>query len=125
MVKVINTLMILQDNFVNMEYLPDALRGHKILRTGQQSTGRRVKEISSRALERKVWVLKVKELEHQTIIFESSPAYVLVCAVFGVGFAYLLYRFETSMDKDMEQNPCLRLAQCWHFFSCSFFWDQS
>jgi hypothetical protein len=31
-------------------------------------------------------------LEHQTIIFESSPAYVLVCALFGVGFAYLLYR---------------------------------
>ncbi|HEX6889781.1 MAG TPA: VWA domain-containing protein, partial [Chryseolinea sp.] len=31
-------------------------------------------------------------MEHQTIIFESSPVYVLVCVMLGIGFAYLLYR---------------------------------
>jgi hypothetical protein len=31
-------------------------------------------------------------LEHQTIIFESSPLYVALCLFLGVGFAFLLYR---------------------------------
>ncbi|MFO7259064.1 MAG: hypothetical protein DIU61_015295 [Bacteroidota bacterium] len=31
-------------------------------------------------------------MEHQRVIFESSPAYILVCVAVGVGYALLLYR---------------------------------
>src|SRR5690606_31950343 len=31
-------------------------------------------------------------MEQQRIIFESSPAYILVCLAVGVGYALLLYR---------------------------------
>src|SRR5690606_36306262 len=31
-------------------------------------------------------------MEHQRVIFESSPAYILVCVAVGVGYALQLYR---------------------------------
>ena len=31
-------------------------------------------------------------MDQQSIIFESSPAYIVVCALLGAGFAYMLYR---------------------------------
>ena len=31
-------------------------------------------------------------MHQQNVIFESSPAYIFVCLVVAVGFAYLLYK---------------------------------
>ncbi|MBL0741630.1 VWA domain-containing protein [Chryseolinea lacunae] len=38
-------------------------------------------------------------MHQQRIIFESSPAYILVCVILGLGFAFLLYRTSHPWSK--------------------------
>lgn len=39
----------------------------------------------------------------QHLIFESSPAFILLCALAGVGYAYLLYRAKHPWSKQINQ----------------------
>ena len=38
-------------------------------------------------------------MQHQNIIFESSPAYIILCILVAIGFAFLLYKAKHPWSK--------------------------
>ena len=46
-------------------------------------------------------------MHQQQVIFESSPAYIIVCAILALGIAFLLYRWNTAFPWTKNWNRLL------------------
>ena len=86
-----------EGNFVNMEFLPDKIKGTKFYEPGNNAREEELRNTCGH------YGRKSMGIEMKNIIFESSPGFMLLCIVAGVGYAWLLYTSKHPWTKNLNR----------------------